>query len=410
MGWRNLGRNRKRTLLAVGAIALGQFTLVVVNGLMAGFFQDMLETITGPMVGHVQIHHEDWREEWAADLYIDNLSEVRERLEELPDVEKTAPRIYTAVLAASGEKSDTPADAEPGFIVGLDVSLERGKGGILENLSEEELPGNKEVVVGQVLATRLGVTSGQLLAVIGQDADGFPVSDLFPIKAVIDSNVDIVKSMGIVMPIADAGALLMLPDQAHELVVYGSDFRQAAALKQEISALPALAGTEILSWREAAPEIVRMIDMKGWFDFVFLAIVFVAAAAGIANTAMMSTFERKREFGMLLAIGARPGRVVGMVLVESVLLGLIGVVIGSVFGAVLVMITSYTGIDYSALGGGSSEAIAYKNLSISMFVYPRFEFRHIVYGVVAVTVTSVLASLWPALLAARLEPMEAMRT
>ncbi len=410
MGWRNLGRNRKRTLLAVGAIALGQFTLVFVNSLMAGFFLDALETVTGPMVGHVQMYHADWREERAVDLYLDNLAERRAALAAIPELEKASPRIYTAVLAASGERTDEPADADPGFIVGVDVSLEQQRGGLLERLDDTQIPGSGEVALGRVLATRLGVTEGQLLAIIGQDVDGFPVDDLFMVKAVIDSNVDLVRSMGIVMPIADAGELLMMPDHAHELIIHGQDFREADTLRAAIADTMDLDGMAALTWREAAPEIVRFIDMKDWFDFIFLSIVFVAAAAGIANTAMMSTFERRHEFGMLLAVGARPRRVVGMVLVESVILGLIGVVVGSVVGATVVWITSHTGINYAALGGSDVEAFAYGDYSIPLFIYPRFELRHIVYGLVAVSGTSVVASLWPAALAARLEPMEAMRT
>lgn len=410
IGWRNLGRNRKRTLLAVGAIALGQFTLVFVNSMMAGFFLDALETVTGPMVGHVQLHHPDWREERAADLYLDNLAELRASLTALPEVEKASPRIYSAVLAASGEERDEPALADPGIAVGVDIALERERGGLLAELRDDQVPGAGEAALGRILATRLGVRADDLLAVIGQDADGFPVSDLFRVKSVIDSNVELVRSMGIIMSLEDAGELFVLPDQAHEILLYGRDFRDADALKAAVSELPALTETQQLTWREATPEVVRMIDMKNWFDIIFLSIVFVAAAAGIANTAMMSTFERRREFGMLLAVGAQPRRIVGMVLVESVILGIIGVAVGSLAGMALVLLTSYTGINYGALGDSQVDAFAYGDVALSLVIYPRFEIRHITYGLVAVTLTSVLASLWPASLAARLEPMEAMRT
>lgn len=408
MGWRNLGRNRKRTLLAIGAIALGQLTLIFVNGLMAGFFQDILETITGPMIGHIQIQHPDWGEERAVDLYLDDLSEISAAVGALPDVERISPRIFAFALAASGEASDTPADAEPGVIAGLDVNLEHTRGGLLESLDTGQLPQSGEVAVGNVLATRLRVSAGQQLAVIGQDADGFPVSELYTIKSVIDSNVDLMKTMGIIMPLEDAGRLLVLPDSAHEITIYGRDLRRADELKATLGALPPLKGASIRTWREAVPEIVRIIDMKAWFDLILLFIVFVAAAAGIANTALMSTFERKHEFGMLLAVGARPRRIVSMVVIEAVILGLIGVLLGSLLGFIAVLITSHTGINYAALGGGETEAIAYKDLSISLIVYPRFEIRHVLYGMTAVTLTSVLASLWPALYAARLEPVEAM--
>jgi putative ABC transport system permease protein len=410
IAWRNLGRNRRRTILAVAAIALGQLTLVAVNGMMAGMYEEMLRTITGPLIGHVQIYHKDWRDEQAMDLYIDNLDATRKRIESIDGVKSVSPRIYAPVLVAEGEKSDEPADAEAAMIVGLDVDVESRRGGILDDLDAGELPGSGGVVVGKVLANRLGIGVGQRIAVIGQDVDEFPVSDLFTVKAIIAGKTDVVNRLGIVMALADAGEFLGMPDQAHEILVQGDDYRDAEALADRINSIPGLEDASVLAWREAAPELVAMLDLKDWSDLIFVAILFVAAAAGIANTMMMATFERRRELGMLLALGARPRRIVRLVLVESIVLGLVGVAIGSVLGSAFVLITAQTGIDYGALGGVAGQEIAYRGLNFSYIIYSQFEFRHIIYGLVAVTMTAVLAALWPATIAARLEPAEAART
>lgn len=408
IAWRNLGRNKRRTLLAIGAIALGQATLVFVNGLMAGSFNNMIKAVTGPLVGHVQIHHRQWREERAIDLTIDNVSRLSAEIRALPTVKSVLPRIYAPALSASGEQKDQPAAAEPAVIVGVDAEGEAGKGGLLESLTPDELPREQSVVIGEALANRLSIAPGQSIAIIGQDANGYPVSDLFHVRGIVKSSVDIVKTMGVVMSIADASKLLDMPDKAHEIIVHGEDYNRAEALAALIAQLPALAGAEVLWWRESLPELGTLIDLKGWFDLIFLAIVFVAAAAGIANTATMSTFERTHEFGMLLAVGARPRRIVSMVIIESIVVGLVGVAIGSVIGAAIVMITSRTGIDYAALGGIRADDIAFSGLSLSYVIYPILEARHIVFGVLAVTATSVIASVWPAALASRLEPVKAM--
>ncbi len=410
IAWRNLGRNKRRTLLALGAIALGQLTLVSVNGMMAGWYEQILQTITGPLLGHVQVHHKDWREERATDLYIDHLSEVKAEIRQLPSVESISSRIYSPVLAASGEKTDKPADAEAAMIVGVNTNVETKKGGILESLRPDQLPKSQQVVLSRVLANRLDLKAGQQLAVIGQDVDGFPTTDLFVIKSVMQSSVDIINRMGIIMSMADAGEFLAMPDQAHEIIIRGGDHRKAKRLAAAVKSLPALADAEVLTWREAAPELVTLIDMKKWSDLIFVAVLFVAAAAGVANTMMMSTFERIKEFGMLLAVGCHPTRMVRMVLLEAIVLGLVGVALGSVLGTAVVLITSHTGIDYSALGGVRAEELAFRGLNMSYIVYPKFELRHIFYGVTAVTLTAVIASLWPAATAARLRPAEAMRS
>jgi len=411
IAWRNLGRNRRRTALALTAIALGQLTLVAVNGMMAGMFDSMLKTITGPMIGHVQIHHKDWREDRAVDLYIDRLPEVRAAIESLPGVKSVSSRLFTAVLVAPGEQTEKPADAEAAIVVGVDVDTESHNNGLLEILPANERPGGRNVVMGTVLAQRLGVTPGRLIAVIGQDADEFPVSDLFTVSAVLKSSVEIVER-GIVMSLPDAQAFFTLPDKCHEIVVRGSDYRMSGALADTVRQIPSLSNAEVLTWKEAVPELASMINIKGYFDLIFVGILFLAAAAGIANTMMMSTFERTREIGMLLALGSGPGRLVRMIVLEATILGLVGVAIGSVLGTAVVLITSHTGINYVAIAGvGTGEALdfSYKGLNISLLIYPKFEFRHIIYGLVAVTLTSVLTSLWPAVAAARLEPAEAMR-
>jgi len=410
IAWRNLGRNKRRTLLGALAIAVGQFTLVFVNGIMSGTFSTMMETVTGPLLGHVQIHHKDWRRERAPDLYIDRLSEVKKTLMSIPEVTSVSSRMYASALVASGEKKEEPADAEPGMVVGLDVGNESQQGGVLEGLTSANLPGQGRVAVGRVLATRLGVKEGDLLAVIGQDVDGFPATDLYEISALVDTSVDVIKTLGIVMSERDANTFLALSDQAHEIVVQGEDYRNAEALAARMSSLPSLADAEVIPWMEAMPILVRMLDMKKWMDFIFLAIVFVAAAAGIANTAMMSTFERIREFGMLLAMGVRPFRVVFMVILESVLLGLIGVAVGSIAGSFLVLHFSETGLNYAAFASVEAQDVSFAGMSFSYFIYPVFELRYVLFGVLAVVLTSIAAAAWPAALAARLEPVKALRS
>lgn len=408
IAWRNLGRNIKRSLLALGAIALAQTTLIFVHGFVAGSYDQMLQTITGPMIGHVQVHHPKWREERAIDLYIDHLAAVRAQLKGVPEVESVWPRLYSAALAAPGEKREQPADAEPAMIVGVDSDAESKEGGLLEALAAKALPSGNKVAVGSVLANRLHLSEGEQLALITQDVEGFPVSDLFTVTAIIESPVDIVKTSGVVMSIDTAARFLAMPDKAHEIVIRGSNVEDADGLARKIKALPALSGMEVLSWRKAAPELVRIIDLQGRFDLVLLAIVFVAAASGIANTSMMSTFERTHEFGMLLAIGLQPARLVRMVLLESVLLGLIGVFIGSAAGSGLVLLASHTGINYAWLTGTKATEVAFGGMSISYVIFPKLGFTYILLGFVAVTLTSALASTWPATLAAKLEPAKAM--
>jgi ABC-type lipoprotein release transport system permease subunit len=532
IAWRNLWRNRTRTLIALGAITLAQLFVISMGSLMAGSFQDMFDTLTGPFVGHVKVETRDWRRELdkaerayadaredatldakataaleaalleargnrqmfdeyideaaesyarslgiylriedragagrvytrlgriavrrdqaeesrrlfslarsefaaAGDLaasavassfiensspiakampeHIDDVSLVRKRLRALDGVTDVSPRVMTSVLAFKADDTGAPADAHPALVVGLHLDVETSAGGLLDDLHKDQLPRQGAVALGQGLARRLGVSAGDKVAVIGQRIDESPVDGLFAIATVMRSELESVNDRGIVMGFGDATDLIAAGDSAHEIIIRGSNHEAAGDLADRVRAMPELADALVQPWYEASPDIAQMLDMKGAIDFIFILVLLVAAAAGIANTMMMSTFERTREFGMLLGVGCSPGRVISMVLVESIVLGVMGVAIGSALGATLVAITSHTGINYAALTGVGDKGtdIAFAGLNFSFIIYPKLDWSYVTNGMIVVALTSLVASLLPALSASRLEPMEALQS
>jgi ABC-type lipoprotein release transport system permease subunit len=403
IAWRNLGRNRRRTALALGAIAIAELVLVFYQGLFGGYFETMLRTMTGPVVGHVQVHAPKWRDDHAPDRVIDRLAERLAALRATPGVTSANARVWAPTLIAKAD------EGEVATIVGVDLAAER-QSGLLELTDLSALPGKDQVLLGRGLARALDAKVGDQLALVGQAADGSVAAGLVTVAAVVDTGVETVDRYGVIMGFADAAELLAIGDAAHELVVTGADPLAAPELAARLAKLPALAGLEVLSWRELAPEFGALIDFLWAYELVIMALVFVAAAASAANTMVMSTFERTHELGMLLALGARPRRIVGLVLTEGVVLGLLGLVVGASAGTALVVWTGNTGIDISKLapGGGGAE-ISYMGMKITMLMYPRFDPQGLWRSAVAVFVISLLASLWPAVRAARLEPAEAAR-
>jgi ABC-type lipoprotein release transport system permease subunit len=200
-----------------------------------------------------------------------------------------------------------------------------------------------------------------------------------------------------------------MADEAHEIVLRGRDPERAAGLAVRLSAAPALRDAEVLDWRTLAPEMVGLIEIVQVAWVFVLALVFAAAAAGVANTMLMATFERTHELGMLLALGARPGRIVRMILAESVVLGLLGALLGAAAGVALVAATHGPGVDYAALTGGGPTELSFGGLKWSLILHPTLAPVDVVRVVAAVVLTSFLASAWPALRASRLEPTRALR-
>ena len=401
IAWRNLGRNRKRTALAALAICVGQFALLASQGLMRGYSDNIRRAVTGPMIGHAQVHAPEWREERAMDLFIPNLPQVLRTIREQPHVRNAAGRIYAPVLVAPQR------EAFVATVVGLDVEPESKPYGLLSG-STTKL-GEQDVLLGYRLARRIGAEPGAELAVIGQAADGSYATGLFTVREIMRTPSDMINQSGIVMRLAAAQQLFVLPDSGHEIVVRAEPGTDAETLTENLAPLASLQSLEIKPWTELVPELVLVIEMADYVGYFVLVLVFVAAIAGITNTLMMATFERMHELGMLLALGTRPGRLVKLIVVEAGLLGVVGTVAGTALGAVLVWIASETGIDMASWGGEHVQDLAYQGLRLPLDIYPRLKWQDPLIGLAAILFTSVLASLWPARVASQLEPMEAMR-
>jgi ABC-type lipoprotein release transport system permease subunit len=401
IAWRNLWRNGRRTGLALAAIGLSVTLVLLYDSVLRAYGDWMMQTVTGPMLGHAQAHAAGWRQERSMDRTLGRVAETLAALRRDPEVAGTTARVYAPALAALGEE---------GFgvlVVGLDPGAEAGPMGLLAGAPER--PGGKRVLMGRPLAEMMGARVGDWVAIVGQGADGSLANDLYQVVGLASTSVDLVNRQGVLMDLGEAQTLFAMPDEAHEIVLYGRDPARADRLAAHLAALPELAGAEVLDWRTLSPEMVALIRIVDVAWVFVLVLVFVAAAAGVANTMLMATWERTRELGMLLALGAGPGRLVRLVLWESVALGLTGALLGSALGVGLVALTHRTGVDYAALTGGGPSEISFGGLQWSMRLYPTLYPVDVLRTVAAVVLTSLLASAWPAARAARLQPTQALR-
>ena len=401
IAWRNLWRSRRRTALALTAIGLSVTLVLAYDGVLRAYGDWMVETVTGPMLGHVQAHARGWRKDRSMDLTLRGVSARLEALRRDPEVTAAAARVYAPALAALGEEGFAV------LVVGLDPAAESGPMGLLAGVAQP--PRGRRALMGRALAELMGVKAGDAVALVGQGADGSLANDLYTVEGLVSTSVDFVNRQGVLLELGEAQALFSMPDEAHEIVVRGRDPDRAAALAARLAASPALRDAEVLDWRTLSPEMVSLIELVEVVWVFVLGLVFVAAAAGVANTMLMATFERTHELGMLLALGARPGRIVRMILAESVVLGLLGALLGAAAGVALVAATHGPGIDYAALTGGGPSEISFGGLKWSLVLHPTLSAVDVVRVVAAVVLTSFLASAWPALRAARLQPTQALR-
>lgn len=401
MAWRNLWRNRRRTTLALLAIGLSVTLVLCYASILRAYGNWIVETITGPMLGHVQAHAPDWRTDRVMDRTLADVPAMLAEIRRDPAVADATARVYAPALAAKGEEGFAV------MVIGVDTRAETGPARLLNEVADPIR--GRQALIGRPLAELMGVRVGDEIAVVGQGVDGSLANDLFTVTALVTTQVDLVNRQGLVIDLAEAQALFAMPDEAHEIVVHARAAGDAADLARRVSAMKTLPGVEVLDWKALAPEMVSLIRISDVAGTLVLVLVFVAAAAGVANTMVMATFERTREFGMLLALGAHPARLVRLVVAESLALGIIGALAGSAAGLVIVAVTHHTGIDYSKLTRGGPTALSFAGLRWSLLFYPTLAVIDVVRAIAAVCVTSLLASIWPAVRASRLQPVRALR-
>ncbi len=401
MAWRNLWRNPRRTMLALSAIGLSVMLVLAYTSILRAYGEWIVETITGPMLGHVQAHAPQWRKDRLMDRTLRGVDAQLAELRRDPDVASATARVYAPALAARGEEGFAV------IVIGIDSHAESGPARLLTDVVEPLR--EREAFIGRQLAELMNVRVGDEVAVVGQGVDGSLANDLFTVKAVVTTSVDLINRQGVLIQLSTAQTLFAMPDEAHEIVIHARHPAMASALSRRLAGAAAFAGTEVLDWQTLAPEMVTLVRITDLAGLLVLVLVFMAAAAGVANTMVMATFERTREFGMLLALGTHPARLMRLVVAESIALGVVGAVMGSLIGIALVVITHRTGIDYSWLAGGGPSELSFAGLRFSLRFYPTLSVVDVARAIAAVCVTSLLAATWPALRASRLQPVKALR-
>lgn len=401
IAWRSLWRNPRRTSLALAAIGLSVTLVLTYTSVLRAYGDWIVDTMTGPMLGHVQAHAPGWRKDRLIDQTLRDVDRMLIQVRTDPNVAGATARLYAPALAARGEEGFAV------IVIGLDTAAESGPARLLPP------PGRtlrqREAMVGRQLGESMGLRVGDQLAIVGQGVDGSLANELFTAVTLVTTSVDLVNRQGVMIDLTEAQTLFAMPGEAHELVIHSARPAAARELAARVAAMPSLAGAEVLDWERLAPEMISLIQIVDIAGLLVLVLVFVAAIAGVANTMLMATFERTREFGMLLALGVRPLRIVVLVLLESLALGAIGALVGAAAGVILVAVTHRTGIDYATLTGGGPGELSFAGLRWSLRFYPTLTALDVVRTAAAVGVTSLIAAAWPALRASRQEPARALR-
>ncbi len=399
---RGILRNPRRAVLTTGATAFGLAAFLFLYAFADGFFEQMIGNSTGYLTGDLQVERQGFRDELSPGLVITDPDVVLERLRSYPQVRAAAPRIKVQAMVSS------PTATEPLLLHGVVPQLEQ-QVTVLQRalIAGEYLSGDlpRGMVVGSKLMNKLGLELGEKLVVTVQLADGSLGSAAYRVVGVFKTGNELFDgSLGLI-GLAPAQALLGYGNG--EVSTIAVALRDRGQVSEVVSGLRrSLADTsyEVQSWEQLLPVVVQMIDLTKLDFYVVLGVVFAVVAMGVMNTLLMSVLERTREFGVMMAMGTQPWQILRIVIYESVILGLAGIAAGILMGLLLVVYYQGQGMNLAAFAD-ITEAIP----GMTATVYPLLMPAHVWLPTLVLFLTGVLAALYPAARAARLEPVRAIR-
>jgi ABC-type lipoprotein release transport system permease subunit len=392
----------------MAGLAFGYLAVVLLVGWMEGLTAEMIESATNTITGQVQVHDVDYRPERkifdtiggrdGADVYA-----LVQEVQSDPAIEAAAPRVLAGGLVSSGEATTA------GLLMGIDTELEPRVSVILSTIIDGGIPaaGTNEIIIGAEMARQLAVDLGDEVVLIVPAADGSMGYDLYIVAAIFRSGLAELDASYAMMPLGSLQLLMALePNRVHEIAASTADPWLAPEAAGRIAAQlePLGLAIEVEPWSRLRPEMMDYAQLVQAWNGVIIFIVFAIAIFGVANTMLMATYERRREFAVMLALGTSPFAVVRSVLAEALGLGAISLVFGAIITFPIVFWFHNAPPDMSFLYGDYTMFGALMRPRLRVELNPEMW----VWTGVALVFTALVASLYPAARAARVPPADTL--
>ncbi len=397
MSWRNVKRNKRRTIITGIAIGAGLASLMFSDALFVGMTAHMVESTTGTWMGDAQIHHEGFRETARISLTIDEPAEVESKLSEESLVVASTGRLISPASLQSA------MEMKPVTLMGVNY-LTENQISMLETAVDtgSYLSGDSmEIIIGYKLAEDMGLALGDIAVITAAMADSGFASRMFIVSGICKFGSDQYDRYTAYVNIESAESLLGLEGELHEIAIRFPDSMIAMDTDLEFWSTFSTDSNKAEGWPVLAPQITSMLRMINVSLAIMAAILFGLVLFGIINSLFMSVYERMYEFGVMKAVGTSKLNITTMVLFEAFWLGVVGSVLGAAFGFAIIEYYANVGINFGD--------ITFSGVMFDKPLYTIVDWSRIWIYPLSTLLFTTLAGIYPGIHAGNLNPSEAMR-
>jgi len=406
LAWRNLWRRKRRTYITAFSIGFGVMLAVTFTGTGDYAYTNMINAGADMGMGHVTVQPAGYNQTPSLDKRIKHSDQVQSTIQQLPGINKTLTRIMGQAIFASARKSIG------GAFIAIDPNNEDAENNLfIRSIVEGELfksTSDRGVVIGNKLAEKLGLRIGKKLVYTTTDANGEIVSEIARVAAIFKTGVSEIDGGMVLLPIDSVRQTLnYAKDEATLVAVTLKDHREIDNYRQTILNKVGNTTNEVLDWKKTQPELASLIAMDRSSNYVSQILVGLLIAAGILNTLLMSVMERKKEFGVMMAIGMAPFTLFKLVITESFWLAIVGLLLGMLITTPWYLYLYHYGIDFSgAMGDDYSAGGVLIDPVMHIWLYT----ESIIAILSGVFLLTLLSGIYPAWRATRTPPVESLKT
>lgn len=398
LAWRNVWRNKTRSLIIMASVAIGLLAGIFVLGLYQGMMRSRVRTVIDTEVAHLQIHHPEFKEDYDPSYTLDQ-ELISKNLKKISEIKSFANRSVTQGMLA------TTTGTSGVRIYGIQPKEEIEVSQLAFKIKEGEVLNPSKtngILIGKKLADKMKLKLGSKLVLTFTDRESNVTSGAFRVNGIYQSINTPLDEVIVYINRSTLNEYLGLEDTSHEIAILLHRDEDLELVKNSLQAQ--FPRYSVMTWKENSPETDLMVGTVNQYSTIIIIIIMIALAFGIINTMLMSVIERTREIGMLSALGMNRKKVFTLILTETVILTFVGVPVGFILSWFSILYFSKAGIDISPF---SEEAMS--SFGFTSMIYPEFPVDTIGSLLIIVISTALISAFFPSLKAIRLQPADALR-